>query len=163
MRMQKPYLYYATAALLAIWLLAACASPTPAPTATAAPAPVEVARPSNAGGPGPALALTGDAKAGAQIYVDNCKKCHGEEGKGEVVNPGSTDGTIPALNPIDETLIDKDAKVYATNLDLFVEHGSTPAGDSPKEKMPAWGDDKKLTAQQIADVIAYVMSLNPAK
>ena len=28
--------------------------------------------------------------------------------------------------------------------------------------MPAWGDTKKLTPQQIADVIAYVMSLNPA-
>jgi hypothetical protein len=28
--------------------------------------------------------------------------------------------------------------------------------------MPAWGDTKKRTPQQIADVIAYVMSLNPA-
>jgi len=26
--------------------------------------------------------------------------------------------------------------------------------------MPAWGDQKKLTDQQIADVIAYVLSLN---
>jgi mono/diheme cytochrome c family protein len=26
--------------------------------------------------------------------------------------------------------------------------------------MPAWGDQKKLTDQQIADVIAYVISLN---
>ena len=49
-----------------------------------------------------------------------------------------------------------------TNLDLFLEHGSTPEGPNPKETMPAWGDTKKLTPQQIADVIAYVMSLNPA-
>jgi mono/diheme cytochrome c family protein len=120
----------------------------------------EIARPSNPGEPGPAVTLTGDAHAGAQVFVDNCKKCHGDQGQGGVDNPGSSDGTIPPLNPIDETLANKDAKVFALNLDLFLEHGSTPGGPNPKEKMPAWGDEKKLTAQQIADVIAYVMSLN---
>jgi len=139
-------------------LAGACAAPAAPPTATAAVE--EIARPSNPGGPGPAVNLTGNAAAGAQIFVDNCKKCHGDEGKGGVDNAGSDDGTIPELNPIDATLIDTDAKVYATNLDLFIEHGSTPAGPSPKEKMPAWGDEGKLTPQQIADVIAYVISLN---
>ncbi len=124
---------------------------------------VEVARPSNPGGSGPAIGLTGDPKAGGQVFVDNCQKCHGEQGVGNVSNPGSDDGTIPPLNPIDETMIDPNPTVYATNLDLFIEHGSTPAGSNPKEKMPAWGDEQKLTPQQIADVIAYVMSLNPAK
>ncbi len=147
--------------------------PTPAVTPTITPTPtitstaeqtstVEVARPSNPGGPGPALTLTGDVKAGAQVFVADCQKCHGDQGVGNVANPGSTDGTIPPLNPIDSTLIDADPKVYATNLDLFIEHGSTPEGPNPKEKMPAWGDQKKLAPQQIADVIAYVMSLNPA-
>jgi mono/diheme cytochrome c family protein len=130
--------------------------PTPAPITST----VEVARPSNAGGPGSAIGLTGDPKNGSIIFVDNCQKCHGEQGIGNVPNPGSDDGTIPPLNPIDDTLIDPNPTVYATNLDLFIEHGSTPAGTSPKEKMPAWGDEKKLIAQQIADVIAYVMSLN---
>ena len=41
-----------------------------------------------------------------------------------------------------------------------MEHGSTPSGSNPQLTMPAWGDQKKLTDQQIADVIAYVMSLN---
>jgi mono/diheme cytochrome c family protein len=120
----------------------------------------EVARPSNPGGPGPAIDLTGDAKAGEQVYVDNCQKCHGENGTGGVDNPGSDDGTIPPLNPIDETMVSKDPKVFAVNIDLFIEHGSSPEGDNPKEVMAAWGDDKKLTPQQIADVIAYVISLN---
>jgi mono/diheme cytochrome c family protein len=146
-------------------MLAACSAPAAAPTATTAPtaAPastVEVARPSNAGGPGPAIKLTGDAKAGADIYVANCKKCHGENGTGGVSNPGSDDGTVPPLNPIDDTLKSSDPTVYATNLDLFIEHGSTPAGSNPTQKMVAWGDEKKLTDQQIADVMAYVMSLN---
>ena len=50
---------------------------------------------------------------------------------------------------------------FVTNLDLFVQHGSTPAGPGPTFSMPPWGDSGKLTQQQIADVIAYVISLNP--
>lgn len=155
--------------LITAGIVAACApaaTPLP-PTPTTAPVPAatseatgEVARPSNPGGPGPAIGLTGDPKAGEQVFVDSCQKCHGEKGVGGVDNPGSDDGTIPPLNPIDETMVDKDPKVFATNIDLFIEHGSTPEGDNPKEKMAAWGDDKKLTPQQIADVIAYIISLN---
>jgi branched-chain amino acid transport system substrate-binding protein len=130
---------------------------TPQATETA-----EVARPSFAGGPGEAVNLTGDPQSGAQLFVDNCQKCHGPNGVGGVANEGSDDGTIPPLNPIDETLISSDPQVYAYNLDLFIEHGSVPAGPSPKETMPAWGDEAKLTPQQIADLIAYVESLNPA-
>jgi len=135
--------------------IAACAPATPAPTPTPTQEP---ARPTNPGGPGPALDLTGDATAGQKVFVDNCVKCHGDEGKGGVANPGSVED-VPALNPIDETMVNSDAKVFATNLDLFIEHGSTPDG-TPKLTMPAWGDDKMITAQQIADVIAYVISLN---
>ncbi|HET7377252.1 MAG TPA: c-type cytochrome, partial [Anaerolineae bacterium] len=144
-------------------------APPPAATVTPTPAPTEVptttaeiARPSNPGDAGPAASLTGDATSGAQIYVTNCQKCHGDKGVGGVANPGSDDGTVPPLNPIDDTLISSDPHTYAYNLDLFLEHGSTPAGTNPQLKMPAWGDDKKLTPQQIADVIAYVESLNPA-
>jgi mono/diheme cytochrome c family protein len=138
-----------------------------APTATAAPTqPVsagpDIARPSNPGGPGDAVNLTGDASEGEQVYATNCVTCHGEKGVGGVANPGSTDGTVPELNPIDPTLIDPDYKTYAYNLDLFIEHGSTPEGTSPVFKMPAWGDSATLTQQQIADAIAYLISLNPA-
>ena len=122
-----------------------------------------IARPSNPGGAGQAVNLTGNATQGAQIFKDNCARCHGDQGKAGIANPGSTDGTVPALNPIDPTLISSNPKTYATNLDLFIEHGSTPAGSSPALTMPAWGDSKTLQPQQIADVIAYIMSLNPPK
>ena len=138
----------------------AAAVPTTAPAAATAEPTAEVARPSNPGDAGPALKLTGDPVAGKQIFVDNCQKCHGENGVGGVQNPGSDDGTIPELNPIDDTMVSTDLKVFAYNIDLFIEHGSTAAGTNVKEKMPAWGDEKKLTPQQIADVIAYVISLN---
>ncbi len=137
-------------------------APSPVPvtaTDTAATEAAEIARPSNPGGPGPALDLLGDAQQGAQVFT-NCVPCHGNQGKGGVQNPGSSDGTVPSLNPIDATIANADPKLFAYNVDLFVEHGSTPDGSNPVFKMPAWGDSKALTPQQIANVIAYVISLN---
>ncbi len=131
---------------------------TPMPGEPAAAA--DIARPSNPGGPGPAVDLQGDANKGKDIYVANCVYCHGEEGKGGLPNPGTTDTTVPALNPIDPTLVNADYKTFAYNLDLFLEHGSVPEGPEPTRNMPAWGDNKALTPQQIADVIAYIISLN---
>ena len=136
-------------------------TPTATPVATAEGS-ADIARPSNPGGGGPALNLTGDAQTGAELYVANCQKCHGMNGQGGVLNPGSDDGTVPPLNPIDDTMISPDPQVYAYNVDLFIEHGSTPAGPSPQLTMAAWGDEGKLAPQQIADLIAYIMSLNPA-
>jgi mono/diheme cytochrome c family protein len=137
-------------------------TPTPSvsPTDTPAASPADIARPSNSGGPGPAVGLAGDAVAGQTVFEANCIKCHAEEGKGGIANPGSDDGTVPPLNPIDDTLVSPDYKTFATNLDLFLEHGSTPSGPSPVFSMPNWGDSAKLPPQQIADVIAYVISLN---
>jgi mono/diheme cytochrome c family protein len=53
-----------------------------------------------------------------------------------------------------------DYETFAYNIDLFIQHGSTPAGPNPSVAMPAWGDSGVLTQQQIADVIAYIISLN---
>jgi mono/diheme cytochrome c family protein len=119
-----------------------------------------VPRPTNPGGPGQAVSLTGDVNAGAAVFSANCAVCHGAQGTGGNPNPGSTDGTIPPLNPIDPLLKDPDPVVFKTNVDLFLEHGSTPDGPGPTFSMPAWGDKKLLMPQQIADVIAYVLSLN---
>ena len=135
---------------------------TPAATSVPAVEGGDIARPSNPGGGGSALNLTGDAQTGAEVFVVNCQKCHGTDGQGGLINPGSDDGTVPPLNPIDDTMISADPQVYAYNVDLFIEHGSTPEGPNPQLTMAAWGDEGKLLPQQIADVIAYIMSLNPA-
>jgi mono/diheme cytochrome c family protein len=129
-------------------------------TPGAAPSGADVARPSNPGGPGEAINLTGDKNAGEQIFITYCQVCHGQKGEGGMQNPGSTDGTIPSLDPIDPTLVSPDYKTFAYNLDLFLQNGSIPAGDSPVNQMPAWGATKVLSQQQIADVIAYIISLN---
>jgi len=120
----------------------------------------QIARPSNPGGSGDALNLTGDVTSGAQIFQVNCFPCHGPEGTQGVPNPGTDDGSVPTLNPIDPTMVNPDYKTFVYNIDLFVQHGSTPAGPNPAISMPAWGDQGALTQQQIADVIAYIISLN---
>ena len=112
------------------------------------------------GGTGPAINLTGDAAKGADIFSANCVACHGDLGKGGVPNPGSDDGVIPALNPIDPGMANADAKVFATNIDPYIEHGSKPEGTNPTLTMKAFADQNILSAQNIADVIAYVISLN---
>jgi mono/diheme cytochrome c family protein len=135
-------------------------SPSATQTHAETEATEEVARPSNPGGPGDAINLMGDEAAGVTVFTQNCETCHNTEGKGGIENAGSTDGTVPPLNPIDPTIKSPDYKTFATNLDLFIQHGSTPEGPGPERSMPAWGDLGKLTQQQIADVIAYIISLN---
>ena len=129
-------------------------------TATPPPAENEIAGPSNSGGPGEAANLTGDPVAGKQVYISQCQLCHGTDAQGNVLNPGSDDGTVPALNPIDPSLVSLDAKSNAANIDLFLQNGSTPSGINPARLMPAFGAQNGLTQQQIADVIAYLLAIN---
>jgi mono/diheme cytochrome c family protein len=104
--------------------------------------------------PGKAVNLTGDPVAGKVVYNIYCKSCHGPDGTGGVANPGSEDGTVPALAPIDE-------EEFGTvlTLDLMIEHGSKLEGDDVSD-MPAFGDEGTLKPQQIANVIAYILEIN---
>jgi len=138
----------------------------PAPTDTPEPAnapTAEPARPSNEGGPGNAVNLTGSADRGQVAFGQYCASCHGPEGRAGRPNPDSDDGAVPGINPIDPTIVSADAKTFATSIDLFIEHGSVPAGTKPQIMMPPFGDNKLLTDQQIADIIAYVLALNSGK
>ncbi len=136
--------------------------PTETPLPAGAPTPGP-ALPSKGGSVGPAVALTGDVTRGKAEFGLYCAACHGPEGIRGNPNPDSDDGSVPALNPIDPTLANADPKVFAGNVDVFIEHGSTPAGPNPLLKMPSFGDSKMLTPQQIADLIAYVISLNKSQ
>jgi len=100
-----------------------------------------VARPSNPGGPGEAATMSGNPVAGARIFATYCQGCHGVSGKKGVVNPGSSDGRVPLLFPIDATMMSRDPKVFALNVDLFIENGSTPEGSKPLLLMASWGRD----------------------
>lgn len=141
--------------VLASVILAACA---PQPAAPPPGADGILPRPSNPGTPGEALNLKGDPESGEKTFALYCSSCHGEEGRSGLQNPGSADGFVPSLNPIDP---DMKGPEFAANLDVFIEHGSTPKGSGAAIVMPAFGAQGIFSQQQIADVIAYLIRLNP--
>jgi len=97
---------------------------------------------------------------GELLFNKRCERCHGQEGKDNVPNPGSDDGTVPPLNLIDRALFNEDPVTFAENIDRYIQHGSMPDGPNPEKFMPAWGDDLKLTQEMISEVEAYVLKLN---
>lgn len=112
---------------------------------------------------GAAASIRGDPGRGRVLFAQNCVTCHNDRGIGGIPNPGSDDGTVPPLNPIDPGFIEDsqaDPAAFARDIDLFAQHGSRPSGDDPQLSMIGWGDHKLLTQQQLADVEAYVMQLN---
>jgi len=112
------------------------------------------------GPPGPAADMIGNAAQGAKVFQRMCQACHGPEGVDKVPNPGSDDGTVAPIKDIDPELRDKDALIFAQNLDRFIQHGSRPDGPHPAMEMPAFGATNTLTQQQISNVEAYVLRLN---
>lgn len=112
------------------------------------------------GPPGPAADVIGSASHGKVLFTNECTSCHGPQGTGGVTNPGSDDGIVPVLNPIDEEFFDQDPQIFAENIDRVIQHGSTPTGTNPKIIMPAFADNNTLTQQEISDIEAYIMQLN---
>ena len=92
----------------------------------------------------PLATPAGDAAAAGQaIFAQRCRSCHGPEGTG---------GRAKTLNPASAAMRGSDATAFSTNLTEIITHG--------KGRMPAWGDSGRLTPEQIADVVAYILSLN---
>ena len=110
--------------------------------------------------PGKAASIIGNVKVGRKLFIQQCASCHGLDGKGGVPNFGSTFGKVPALNPISTALFSKSPKQFAENIDRFIQHGAVPSGAKPTLDMIAFGDTYSLTQPEIANIEAYVMSLN---
>jgi ubiquinol-cytochrome c reductase cytochrome b subunit len=146
------------------YLLDLSAGGTLPPTTVAIPAaagppstkPVKVP----AGPPERAAYVIGSPERGVVVFTEVCISCHGPLGTDHIPNPGSKDGKIPALNPINRNLFNQDPQAFAENLDRFIQHGSVPAGSDPKFRMLPFGDENSLTQQAISNVEAYVMQLN---
>jgi mono/diheme cytochrome c family protein len=90
-----------------------------------------------------APAFGADLANGKKVYVDKCLACHGEKGKGD--GPKAED---LEKKPADYTDKAKMAKFTDADLKKTVKEGKKP--------MAAFG--KKLTGEEIDDVIAYVRS-----
>lgn len=110
--------------------------------------------------PGQSAYIIGGAERGMELFKRNCSACHGTGGITNVPNPGSDDGKVPNLNPIDRELFNPDAQTFTENIDRYIQHGSVPSGPNPAVRMPAFGDTNTLTQQEIANIEAYVLRLN---
>ncbi len=133
---------------------------TAAAASTVSVAPVAGAPAGTHGEPGVAVNIIGSADHGDILFEKTCSSCHGLHGMGNVPNTGSKDGTIPLLNPIDRDLFSPDPKAFAEKIDVYIQHGSRPEGANPQVSMLPFGDTNGLTQQQIADLEAYILSLN---
>jgi menaquinol-cytochrome c reductase iron-sulfur subunit len=94
------------------------------------------------------------------LFQQNCEACHGPKGTDKVLNPGSEDGTVPLLNPIDPDLFNKDPQIFVDNIDRLIQHGSRPQGSNPALQMLPFGDSSSLNQPTIANIEAYVLWLN---
>ena len=112
-------------------------------------------------GPGPSMAshTIGGASHGATLFVAYCQQCHGARGVGGVKNAGSSDGTVPEINPIDPSLKSKDPQKFVGLIDEVIQNGSVPDG-TPRLSMPSFGNTYAMSQQQISDVEAYVLQIN---
>ena len=118
------------------------------------------AEPGPHGENGFAVSIIGSADHGELLFGETCTACHGQRGTGKVPNPGSSDSSIPSLNPVDKDIFNADPITFAETIDRYIQHGSRPEGPSPSLVMLPFGDTRALTQQQIADIEAYVMKLN---
>jgi mono/diheme cytochrome c family protein len=104
--------------------------------------------------PGLGFAQTkGDAKAGKTKYDANCVGCHGATGKGD-------GAAAAALNPKPQD--HTDGKIMNALSDKYLFDIIKDGGAAMKKApfMPA--SNKKLSDQEISDVVAYIRSLaNP--
>ena len=116
--------------------------------------------PKEKGLPGAAAEMIGNPAHGAVIYQQKCESCHGFKGQGGIPNPGSNYGKIPPLNPVTKDLFSKDPLAFVRNIDIVIQNGATPKGPHPFKNMPAYGKTNTMTQQEIAEVEAYIMSLN---
>ena len=112
------------------------------------------------GPPGQAAAIIGNADHGAILFKKDCESCHGPQGTDKIPNPGSEAGFVPPLNPVSRVLSDPDPRVFAENIDRYIQHGSIPKGPNPGLQMLPFGDNNTLTQQAISQIEAYILRLN---
>ncbi len=110
-----------------------------------------------------ATGIIGNADHGAILFHQNCIMCHGPHGN--PMTPGFTgfmNGApkgVPSLNPINRNVFNSDPQTFVEHIDQFIQHGA-PALEAGGPSMPNFGESNTLTQAQIADLEAYILSVN---
>lgn len=108
----------------------------------------------------PAVAEASAVERGRQVYGRyGCGLCHGERGEGGFANLNAeTEGKVPPVMYVAEGYT-------AEELGALIRRGTPtigkadPQGPIPPYRMPGWGD--RMTDREVADLVAYLMSLYP--
>ena len=133
------------------------AAPLPAGmTETQAEAQGSSAAPANSYAVG-STGIIGDKEHGAILFHQSCIMCHGPHGIPTTPGFNAPKG-VPSLNPIDRNVFNADPQSFVLHIDQFIQHGIPNTEGGPN--MPNFGDAHALTQAQIADLEAYVLSLN---
>lgn len=85
-----------------------------------------------------------------------CFQCHGEEGKGGVLNANAQGGHVPTLTLVSQGYSDPELKAKIHNGVRYLVKADSN-GPMPPLFMPTWG--RVLTDRQIDDIVAYLKSL----
>jgi disulfide bond formation protein DsbB len=97
----------------------------------------------------PSPAQVGDPAAGEKIFASACVGCHGRQGKG-----------VPGLS---QDMSQSELVASTTDQELFefIKTGRAPGDASltPSVVMPPKGGNPSLTDQNLANIVAYVRSL----
>ncbi len=101
--------------------------------------------------------IIGDKEHGAILFHQSCIMCHGPHGNPQTPGFNAPKG-VPSLNPIDRAVFNNDPQMFVQHIDQFIQHGIPNTEGGPN--MPNFGDSHALTQAQIADLEAYVLSLN---
>jgi len=95
---------------------------------------------------GPSMAEETETIDPVQVWTKNCKKCHGEEGKGDT-KIGQKFGVRDYSDPAVQASFKDEEIVKATKEGVF---------DNGKKKMPPYGN--KLTDEEIEALVPLIRS-----
>ncbi len=93
----------------------------------------------------------GDPKAGKELHVKHCQRCHGEQGKGD----GPAMKVVKTVKLADWTNQAEMAKYSDQDLSKIIMEGGAAVGKS--KLMPAYKG--KLKEKEVWDLIAFIRSL----
>jgi len=127
-----------------------------APGETEAPAEAQSAASTNSTAV-QSVSIIGDKEHGGILFHQSCIMCHGPHGNPKTAGFNAPKG-VPSLNPIDPAVFNADPQSFVDHIDQFIQHGIPNTQGGPN--MPNFGDSNALTQAQIADLEAYVLSLN---
>lgn len=96
----------------------------------------------------PLQATQDNIAAGGKVFADHCAECHGDEGKGDGMMAEDMDPLPPNLTDHEWKHGDTDGEIFAV------------IRDGTKDGMKKFG--RKLTPDQIWQLVTYIRSIGPA-